>query len=433
MQQSAANKTIVHDGGCLSVKFWFEHLPHFSGGAMFSNVSISLPAKVRGPEAEEEWQEVDWVTWSTGSVTVDAQSFIIMFKPSGGGSVKAKTLGNLVRAAGVGAQDDEEVTTVIVTTSESLHKTFRCTFQTGEDADAFLDLAKQAEEAYEAANKYKESEDFDDGQAARLESSIRAKLAERWPLVYTGAELYGPDPNGEITSEVLLGRGAMVLLDSEVKNKVGNYELLFYCEDEDASKPSRSFSISPEMSLARQEDTDEDEEGPAVSFILKGPTMAAHSLCFEDKLTAGHFARDFRVRSKLMDMSLKTVRGRAAAQDLRKDIESLKQRSLAARAWTVTRYTLLLAFLLAVARTGQLYMQDSGRQPAEYIQVIGSDLWHAVVLFVSTSTAIGAKACEVTFGTVAGADLRQCTRETSVPAMKRCIDSLLSYPILGEL
>ena len=54
---------------------------------MFSDVSISLPAKerhphvtsaaflwqVRGPEAEEEWTEVDWVTWSTGSVSVEPE------------------------------------------------------------------------------------------------------------------------------------------------------------------------------------------------------------------------------------------------------------------------------------------------------------------------------------------------------------------------
>lgn len=61
--------------------------------------------------------------------------------------------------------------------------------------------------------------------------------------------------------------------------------------------------------------------------------MEAHSLCFEapravfapvfkDRQTAGHFLRDFRVRSRLMDVSLKTVRGRAAAHDLRKDLES---------------------------------------------------------------------------------------------------------------
>ena len=65
----------------------------------------------------------------------------------------------------------------------------------------------------------------------RLESNLRLSLADRWPLIFTGhwlktfidfyhlkrsfkrsfkgAELYGPDPSGEVSSEVLLGRGAV--------------------------------------------------------------------------------------------------------------------------------------------------------------------------------------------------------------------------------
>lgn len=50
-------------------------------------------------------------------------------------------------------------------------------------------------------------------EASRLESNLRLSLADRWPLIFTGAELYGPDPSGEVSSEVLLGRGAVVLLD----------------------------------------------------------------------------------------------------------------------------------------------------------------------------------------------------------------------------
>lgn len=397
---------------------------------MFNDVSISLPAKVRGPEAEEEWEEVDWVTWSTGSVTVETESFLILFKPAGGGNVKAKTLGNLVKATTV-IQEDQDSKTLIVTTSESLHKTFRMTFSTGADTADFLELASRAEQAHAAASKMQDTHGVDpSSEAARLESSLRTKLADRWPLIFTGAELYGPDPHGEASTEVLLGRGAVVLLDPPETNKVGSYELLFYCEDED-SKPSQTFAISPEMSLTRQDD--EEGEGLAASYILKGPSMsAAHSLCFEDGSIAGNFVRDFRVRSRLMDMSLKTVRGRAAAQDLRKDLESLKQRSLAAQAWTVIRLLLVVAILLVAARTAHLVSQDSGRPPLEYLVTIGQDIGSALHLSASATSAAGAKVCEVAFGTVDADGLRQCSKEVSAQDMRQCIDSLVGYaPAMG--
>ncbi|CAK9012432.1 unnamed protein product [Durusdinium trenchii] len=396
----------------------------------FYDVSISLPAKVRGPEAEEEWQEVDWVTWSTGSVTVEPESFLILFKPVGGGNVKAKTLGNLVRASSV-VHEGQDVKTLIVTTSESLHKTFRLTFSSGADTTEFLDLACQAERAHEAASKLQDTCGVDSSaEAARLELQIRTRLANRWPLVFTGAELYGPDPNSEVSTEVLLGRGALVLLDPpETANKVGSYELLFYCEDED-SKPSQSFTISPEMTLTRQE---EEDEGLAVSYILKGPSMkAAYSLCFEDKSTAGNFVRDFRVRSRLMDMSLKTVRGRAAAQDLRKDLESMKQRSLAARACRALRLLFLVATLLLAARAAHLFSQNSERQPMEYLSTIGEDISGTLHLSASATSTAGTKVCEVAFGTVDRAGLRQCSKETSASSMRQCIDSLVGYaPVMG--
>eukprot|EP00913_Durusdinium_trenchii_P025613 g24040.t1 len=144
------------------------------------------------------------------------------------------------------------------------------------------------------------------------------------------------------------------------------------------------------MSLPRLVD-----EGLAVSYILKGPSMkAAYSLCFEDKSTAGNFVRDFRVRSRLMDMSLKTVRGRAAAQDLRKDLESMKQRSLAARACRALRLLFLVATLLLAARAAHLFSQNSERQPMEYLSTIGEDISGTLHLSASATSTAGTKACD---------------------------------------
>eukprot|EP00913_Durusdinium_trenchii_P025615 g24042.t1 len=128
----------------------------------FFNQSLD---NVRGPEAEEEWQEVDWVTWSTGSVTVEPESFLILFKPVGGGNVKA---------------DGAHGATALC--PWFLHDT--C----GVDSSA---------------------------EAARLELQIRTRLANRWPLVFTGAELYGPDPNSEVSTEARAVHRLLMLLPDE--------------------------------------------------------------------------------------------------------------------------------------------------------------------------------------------------------------------------
>jgi len=399
---------------------------------MFNDVSISLPAKVRGPEAEEEWQEVDWVTWSTGTVTVDSESFLIVFKPTGAGSVKAKPLGNMIRAAAVGGTDEK---TLIVTTSESMHRTYRMTFPTSEEASEFSAIASRAEvAANDAAARTKETGDVESGDATRLESEIRAHFVERCPLVFGGAELYGPDPNGEASSEVLLGRGVMMILDPQEDNKrVGSYELAFFSEDEGVDKPTLSFAIAPEMTLSRQDADEEADSDAPVTFVLQAPTMAAHSVCFEDQTTATSFSRDFKVRSKLMDLSLKTLRGRAVAQGLRGELTSLKQRSLASRIWTMLSWGLLIAVLMVAGRAVHLYSENSQRPPAEYVSVIGQDLANTALLSASTTTAVGAKVCGITFGTVDRDGLRQCTRATTVSGMRQCLDSLTGYaPVLGH-
>ncbi|CAE8723067.1 unnamed protein product, partial [Polarella glacialis] len=132
----------------------------------FDNVSISLPAKVRGSEAEEEWQEVDWVVWSSGDVSVDAESFLLVFKPTGGGSVKAKPLGSLIRAAAVtGNSTDEQPKTFIVTTSESLHRMYRLTFASAKPAAEFSRIAERAEAAHEASAPSKDTRGAGDASA----------------------------------------------------------------------------------------------------------------------------------------------------------------------------------------------------------------------------------------------------------------------------
>merc|ERR1719446_894582 len=101
---------------------------------VYPRVAVSLPSKVTGSEAEEEWQEVDWVTWATGDLTVD-DDYLLVFKPAGKDGVKSKPLGNVVRASVVSNQDEGR--TLVVTTSDSLHRVYRFTFERSEQARDF--------------------------------------------------------------------------------------------------------------------------------------------------------------------------------------------------------------------------------------------------------------------------------------------------------
>eukprot|EP00933_Yihiella_yeosuensis_P082193 TRINITY_DN95982_c0_g1_i1.p1 TRINITY_DN95982_c0_g1~~TRINITY_DN95982_c0_g1_i1.p1 ORF type:complete len:413 (+),score=77.77 TRINITY_DN95982_c0_g1_i1:105-1343(+) len=401
----------------------------------FGNVSISLPSKVRGAEAEEEWEEVDWAVWSTGDLTIDVESYLMIFNPSGTG-VKAKPLGNLIRAAAVCGQGDAD-TTFIASTSESLHQTYRITFSSSKSASDFKKLSEEAEKAHNAASLIQDSSPCIDAATeanARLEADVRDKLSGRWPLIYSGAELYGPDPNGDPnSSEVLLCNGVVVLLDPPEDSKcVGSYELLIFGEDEGASTPVKKIAIGPKMSLKRLDPGSEDGEGPAVSYVLSQHALAAHTLCFEASGVGAAFSRDFRVRQRLMDISLRSAKGQQTAQELRGEIEGLKQQSAAQQILSFIKVLLFVILLGLIARLILLYTQDAvKRTPAEYFNVIRKDV-HSLVsmLFLAVKTN-GLKACKLTFGSVASEEVYLCGKLGQVSEMKRCIDSLVGRaPVL---
>eukprot|EP00930_Biecheleria_cincta_P042389 TRINITY_DN29164_c0_g1_i1.p1 TRINITY_DN29164_c0_g1~~TRINITY_DN29164_c0_g1_i1.p1 ORF type:complete len:396 (-),score=77.83 TRINITY_DN29164_c0_g1_i1:33-1220(-) len=392
----------------------------------FKDVSISIPTKVRGAEAEEEWQEIDWTTWTSGSLEVDSDSFLLTFKPSQGGAVKAKPLGGLIRATAV--DGGEEAKTLIATTTESCHRSLRLTFPSADDASRFRQVAQRAEAAHEASMKLKVTQGVSDAleTSAALDRDIRAKLTGKWPIVFSGAELYGPDPNGPSTNEVLLGRGAAVLLDPpEDSRTVGNYELVFYGEDEGADKPLKRIAVGPKMLLERQ--ADDDEDGPAVTFLLTGPSIPAHTICFDETEVACKFARDFRVRCRLLDISHKTVKGQKSAESLREEIAGMKQRSLAARCVRAVRSLMLLVTLAVFARAVMLYAQDTKkRHPREYLQDVSKDLRQVAKLSLTGVQTATAQVCEAAVGSVSTESIRLCAEEANLSDMRHCLNSLIA-------
>jgi hypothetical protein len=396
----------------------------------FSSVSVGLPSKVRGSEAEEEWQEVDWVTWSTGDVTVDADSFLLVFRPSGTG-VKSKPLGNLVRASTVGGSDDTQ-RTLVVSTSDAVSGQYRFTFSSARDFSEFKKLADAVEAAHAAAvaKGAQASTRSSSGSvgAKQLATAIQDKYAGRWPLVFGPSDLYGPSPGGAAGSEVLLGRGAMVLLDPEEDSRtVGQYSLLFFGEDEGASHPVKSFPIGPGMTLRRREADPEDADEPAVMFELRtARDMPVYEASFDDVATAATFARDFRVRARLMDVSLKTAKGQRAVNEARGELKDLQRKSFGARLWRFACLLVILLLVAVIARAAMLF-QEPGKGPEQIAEQLKKDSANAARVAYTAVSSAGQKACELVGGSVSTATLQKCLAVGGVSQVRECVEDLISY------
>jgi len=393
----------------------------------FAGVDVSMPSKVRGSDAEEEWQEVDWVNCFSGDLNVGGDDYLLSFTPSEG-NVKAKQLGRLLRASAVSQESEDR--TVVVTTSDVLHRQLRFTFVCAKDANEFSKISELAEVANAASESRGIGETRSSSDAAALnglETDIRAKMAGLLPLTFTGVELYGPDPSDSSGgTEVLLGRGVAVLLDPpENCTTVGTYSLAFYGEDEGVGKPLRQITIGPKTSLKRlkqepapdgggpkrqRHEPELDGEGPAASFHLAAPLqgIARHTVAFDDAAVAAGFLRDFRVRQRVMDLSLKTVKYNSSADGLRADIRRMKNRSCGARLWRFTCLVVVLLLMAAAGRLAQLYQKDQGAsEPKVYLDALAREVQGVARAAQAASVELGARACSA-LGSVPAADVRRC-------------------------
>merc|ERR1711972_684075 len=97
-----------------------------------------------------------------------------------------------------------------------------------------------------------------------------------------------------------VGSGVLVLLDSPGAGHVGEYELLFYGDDDGSSNPTERIQIGPKTRLKRRERERtalDDTEEAAVTFefgSLGGTRRQA--VAFDDLRNAAEFQRDFKVR-----------------------------------------------------------------------------------------------------------------------------------------
>lgn len=323
-----------------------------SGGsgqaACFTNVAVSVPT---GPLCSGPG-EVQFVPLTIGKVEVDAiKDVFLVFE--GSTSVAPKLLGHLVRASAI--VGDQLGCTLDVRTEGSaqgaaLH---RFLFKSQRDALRFCGLAEFAEQ--EECAVWRQGENERAVRTTELEDAVKRKLADRQPLVFSGAQLYGPDECGEVGSEVLLGDGAFVLLDPQADGSahVGTYELLFFCEEDGAESPVKKLTIGPKMVLRRldrEKAEIDDDEAPTISFelILKGESVT-YTLTFDSVMRGADFERDLRVRQRLMDLALLTSKKLHSAEEARQQLDRLKHSSSIVQLWRRMQLVLSLPTLLLLA------------------------------------------------------------------------------------
>jgi hypothetical protein len=270
-------------------------------------------------------------------------------------------------------------------------------------------------------------------------ASIKEKYAGRAPLVFGDAELYGPtaraDHDGDealnecvlaCSSKNLLGSGAMVLLDpEECEDRVGKYSLLFFSLDDD-SEPSRNFTIGPKMMLKRVQ---EEEDGPTACFEFACPGKKDHRIVFNDLDIALAFARDFRVRARLLDhedVSLKTAHNQAQVREARGKIEELRRHSFAVRWFRFFFFVLIALMVGVVIRIGILYTSDKGLPIVGHVSIVAKEAFDILKFLRSLFSKAGSQACEFAFGTVSLAQLQKCAELGGMSKVNDCINQLLA-------
>jgi len=388
----------------------------------FSRVLVSIPSQVRVLEVGDEWQAVDWVKWHQGELLVHEEGFLMVFKFSDA-KIKPIPMGNLIGAVAASDGNDSQ-NTIVARVSDSMYQHLLLSFETQKLSEEFSKLAQKAQSKHVAISELNKASMTPEAVATSgLAAAVIEKYPGRYPLVFDGAELYGPVENAcHDGNENLLGSGAIVLLDpGEGEDKVGKYSLLFFAED-DASEPLKTFSIGPHM-LKRMED---EEDGPAACFEFDSPGAAVHQLAFDELDTALAFARDYRVRAKLIDVSLKTVNRGNQVREARSKIEELQRNRLGERLKSFACTLLMLLMVGVFLRVAIMYMQHHDKAPQEYLLIVTTEAFQAFRVLRSLFSQAGSQVCEFAFGTIPVAQLQECVSVGGMSQINECIAKLVS-------
>lgn len=423
----------------------------------FQGVTVGFPAGASAYLSKENWQSTRWVPWSHGDLRVDRASFGLIFSPAGAGRLAAKPLGCLTGVVAVAAAEPGALGAFVATTNDPVHSLVRLSFQTRADDEAFAALAQAAEEAASSClqgcgarrstlgrRSSSSCGPRGEGPVEALAAHVAQQYPGSSPLVFGGAELYGPDPHGESGSEVLLGRGAVVLLDPPDAGRVGSYQVFFY--EESSMEPSLRFAISPRTKLSRQPDDGPiagsgqlstasrrltlggwEGLGPCccpVAFSLELPGAPGWAITFDSETAAG-FERDFLVRQRLVALSLKTSRGWRTVGELQEEIMEMRRHGLfATLQWLVMQAFVVLSLLL-VLYAAVLYSNDPDRPLLDIVTVALQDASATAMNFGESAAEVGASACGLLMQSVPVAAVGRCVALPDAIETRSCVAALI--------
>jgi len=419
----------------------------------FTDVTIGFPSGGGRPGTERTSPSTTWVIWTTGELRLDSASFALFFTPakSARGSLAAKPLGCLLKAEPMAPAHPGEAHSFIATTNDAVHCVMRLGFARPGDEEAFVALAQAAEVA--GAKRF-----FGDSHGRRssvgrasmapaehsgvcdeLAMHIRQLHPDKWlALTFGGCELYGPQPGGDPSIEVLLGRGAVALLDPKDVDRVGNFEIVFY--DEGSAEPMFRAAIGPRTHLMQQPQDDRTGRlsvasrrlsarpagaGTAFDFSPNGTDVLA--LSFDDETVGDSFARDLTVRIKLAALSQKTWRGKQALAGLQGEIQAMQSRGFFATIRRWIAQALFVFALLVAMHAGHLYMAQPEQPIGDTAQSALSDAISMVFSATVLLKDAGATVCQMTArSSISATDLERCTAMMDGMEIRDCVASLVT-------
>mmetsp|Transcript_80906 Transcript_80906/g.262009 ORF Transcript_80906/g.262009 Transcript_80906/m.262009 type:complete len:266 (-) Transcript_80906:125-922(-) len=147
------------------------------------------------------------------------------------------------------------------------------------------------------------------GLSETLRKRIAAALSDKEPpLLHPHLELYASSGPGD--EERTAGSVCVVFADSREGGPVGRHTLAAFAEHEEAATegPLFSFPIGPVTRLVREDHAKGDGEGRMSCAYRLISGANSWLLIFPGPREAMAFARDFRVRSRLMNLALRVSR-----------------------------------------------------------------------------------------------------------------------------
>lgn len=277
---------------------------------------------------------------------------------------------------------------------------------------------------------------------------FRAQICERHPgtcpLIFGCVDLCGPDPNGDEGSEVLWGRGAVVVLDPPPESvRVGSYELLFY--DENYAAPMVRLLIGPRLKLEPQREVgyldgrastaprrfSSDGRrttlagGIPTSFNMVVPGSPLYGLTFDSELDATSFMRDLSVRQRLVALSLKTSRGWRTVEELQDELSEMRRQGLIATTWRLVYQGVLLLVISWLVYVCALYSQTYEQPLVDVAITALGDASSAASALLAWVADIGTATCGFIANATPTVDVHRCALLPEASEVADCTRALV--------